>query len=164
MSSKSFRPLLRIRNTSIDGTRTLIHGLSQIKGVGRRFAQACVRVLGYDPATRTGELSDREVAEIEEIIQNPVEKGIPGWLVNRQHDLRTGKDRHLTSTEVDLVLKMDVDRMMRTRSWKGIRHYLGLKVRGQHTRTTGRKGLVIGFSRKKAKQEAKAKAKKKKEA
>ncbi|TLX95508.1 MAG: 30S ribosomal protein S13, partial [Thaumarchaeota archaeon] len=30
------------------------------------------------------------------------------------------------------------------RSWKGIRHALGLKVRGQRTRTTGRKGRTVG--------------------
>ncbi|MHA1731504.1 MAG: 30S ribosomal protein S13 [Promethearchaeota archaeon] len=148
-ASSSFRSLLRIRNTSVDGTRTLAHGLSMIKGVGRRLAQAVIRVAGFDPSVRTGELSDRDIARIEEIIANPVEHGIPNWMVNRKHDLRTGEDRHITSTELDLVLKMDLDRMKRTRSWKGIRHERGLKVRGQRTRTTGRKGLVVGVFRKK---------------
>jgi small subunit ribosomal protein S13 len=46
---------------------------------------------------------------------------------------------------------MDVDRMKRMRSWKGIRHMYNLKVRGQHTRTTGRKGLVVGYYRAKQK-------------
>ncbi|RLG67635.1 30S ribosomal protein S13, partial [archaeon] len=31
---------------------------------------------------------------------------------------------------------------------KGVRHALGLKVRGQRTRTTGRKGKTIGVVRK----------------
>ncbi|MHA1858204.1 MAG: 30S ribosomal protein S13, partial [Candidatus Thorarchaeota archaeon] len=34
--------------------------------------------------------------------------------------------------------------------WRGIRHALGLKVRGQHTRTTGRRGATVGVSRKKS--------------
>ncbi|RLG48363.1 MAG: 30S ribosomal protein S13, partial [Thermoproteota archaeon] len=33
--------------------------------------------------------------------------------------------------------------------WKGIRHALGLKVRGQRTRTTGRRGRTVGYQRKK---------------
>ena len=31
--------------------------------------------------------------------------------------------------------------------WKGIRHKLGLKVRGQRTVTTGRIGFTIGVSK-----------------
>ncbi len=34
------------------------------------------------------------------------------------------------------------------RTWKGIRHSLGLKVRGQRTRTTGRKGRAVGVAKK----------------
>ena len=41
--------------------------------------------------------------------------------------------------------------MKRIRSWKGIRHMFHLKVRGQHTRTTGRTGLVVGYLRGKKK-------------
>ena len=45
---------------------------------------------------------------------------------------------------MDLALKGDIDRESNQRSWKGIRHALGLKVRGQRTRTTGRKGRTVG--------------------
>jgi small subunit ribosomal protein S13 len=34
------------------------------------------------------------------------------------------------------------------RTWKGIRHSLGLKVRGQRTRTTGRSGKAVGVKKK----------------
>ncbi len=40
--------------------------------------------------------------------------------------------------------------MKKLRSWKGIRHNLGLKVRGQRTRTTGRLGLTVGVTKGKA--------------
>ena len=33
---------------------------------------------------------------------------------------------------------------------KGLRHYFGLKVRGQHTNSTGRRGKTVGVSRTKA--------------
>jgi small subunit ribosomal protein S13 len=41
--------------------------------------------------------------------------------------------------------------MKRIKSYKGVRHHLGLKVRGQRTRSTGRHGLVVGVVRAKQK-------------
>ncbi|HMF32814.1 MAG TPA: 30S ribosomal protein S13 [Candidatus Lokiarchaeia archaeon] len=147
--SPTFRPLLRVRNTSIDGNQKIAQSLSGIKGVGRRFAQAVLRVAGYDEEMRAGNLSDKDITKLETIIQNPLQYGIPVWMVNRQKDLRTGANLHISGTDVDLLLKMDIDRMKRTRSWKGVRHHLNLKVRGQRTRTTGRSGLIVGVVRKK---------------
>jgi small subunit ribosomal protein S13 len=48
------------------------------------------------------------------------------------------------------MIKNDVDRMKKTHSTKGIRHHLGLRVRGQRTRTTGRGGKTVGVQWKKA--------------
>ncbi|TMI37957.1 30S ribosomal protein S13, partial [Candidatus Bathyarchaeota archaeon] len=45
-------------------------------------------------------------------------------------------------------IKSDVDLMKDIRSWKGVRHSLGLKVRGQRTRTTGRSGKAVGVKKK----------------
>ena len=39
--------------------------------------------------------------------------------------------------------------MKKTHSVKGVRHQLGLRVRGQRTRTTGRGGKSVGVQRKK---------------
>ena len=39
--------------------------------------------------------------------------------------------------------------MYKIRCNKGIRHKWGLKVRGQHTKTTGRRGKTVGVERKK---------------
>ncbi len=107
-----------------------------------------------DEDMRAGNLSEKDVSKLEQIMADPIKFGIPRWMVNRQKDLRTGEDRHISSTDLALVLKIDVDRMKKTRSWKGVRHHLNLKVRGQHTRTTGRSGLVLGVARKKKGQQA----------
>ncbi|MEM1533417.1 MAG: 30S ribosomal protein S13, partial [Desulfurococcaceae archaeon] len=37
-----------------------------------------------------------------------------------------------------------IEREKRIKSYRGIRHSLGLKVRGQRTRTTGRIGGTVG--------------------
>ena len=143
-----FRNLLRILGTSIEGHRKIAFGLSQIRGVGRRLAQAVVRVAGMDPDLRIGLITEKEQQKLVDIIKEPVKYGIPKWMVNRQKDIRTGEYRHISGTDLELLLKYDIDKMKRTRSWKGIRHMYGLKVRGQRTRTTGRRGLVVGYYRK----------------
>jgi len=43
--------------------------------------------------------------------------------------------------------------MRETRSWKGERHARGLKVRGQRTKTTARKGRSVGVSRARVRQQ-----------
>jgi small subunit ribosomal protein S13 len=70
--------------------------------------------------------------------------GIPAWALNRRKDPETGSNFHLMGSDLDFVLKADIDRERFVGSWRGIRHSLGLKVRGQRTRTTGRKGRTIG--------------------
>ncbi|MHA1519235.1 MAG: 30S ribosomal protein S13 [Promethearchaeota archaeon] len=147
-----FQNLLRLIGTSIEGHRKIAFGLSQIRGVGLRLADAVVRVSGLDPELRIGLLTEPEQQQLVEIIRNPVKHGIPKWMVNRQKDLRTGENRHITGNDLVLVTKMDIDRMKRVRSWKGIRHMYNLKVRGQRTRTTGRHGLVVGYLRKQLKE------------
>ena len=60
----------------------------------------------------------------------------------------SGKMMHLIGSDLDFAHKNDIDRLRRIKSWRGTRHTLGLKVRGQHTRTTGRGGMAVGVSRK----------------
>ncbi|MBD3352516.1 MAG: 30S ribosomal protein S13 [Candidatus Lokiarchaeota archaeon] len=157
IKNTEFRSLIRMIGTSLEGDRLIENGISQIKGVGRRIAQAIVRVAGIDPNTRIGMLTEDQCEELEKMIKNPTKFGIPHWMVNRQKDLKTGEDRHVSGTDINLMLKIDIDRMKRTNSWKGIRHKLGLKVRGQRTRCTGRSGLTVGYYRKKAKEKEKKK-------
>jgi len=145
----TYRNLVRIMSTNVDGDRQIAFGLSMINGVGRRIADAVVRVSKIHHQTRIGSLTDEQIRLLEDILKNPTAHGIPVWMVNRQHDLRTGVNRHVTGTELDLVHRQDIERMRALKSWKGVRHALGLKVNGQRTRCTGRHGLVIGYLRKK---------------
>jgi len=127
----------------------LIYGLNEVRGIGTRFAQAIVRVSGFDPRMRTGFLTDSQIEKLETIAKEPLKYGIPAWMLNRRKDYRTGEDRHITSSDLAYINKLDIDRMRRIKCWKGIRHALNLKVRGQRTRTTGRSGLIVGVTRKK---------------
>jgi small subunit ribosomal protein S13 len=95
-----------------------------------------------------GFLSSAEVEKIEDTLKNPVKYDIPLWLLNRRKDRETGNDLHLLGSDLLLQTKNDIDQMKKIRSWKGFRHSYGLKVRGQRTRTTGRKGKAIGVRKK----------------
>ncbi len=144
---ESFKHIVRIAGTDCDGSKKVVYGLVQVKGVGVNLARAIVNMLGIDPEMRLGYLSDDQVKKIEEILSNPVEHGIPPWMVNRQKDLETGKYLHLIGADLVLTQRADIERMIKMKCWKGVRHSLGLKVRGQRTRTTGRKGITVGVKR-----------------
>jgi len=146
--SKEFNYIVRLHGTNIDGTKTVPYAISGIKGVGVRFARVITSKLKLDPTLRLGSLSESDIRKLEQAIEDPEGIGIPNWLMNRQKDPWEGDDLHLLSSDLDLRVKDDIELMKETRSWKGERHRLGLKVRGQHTKTTARKGRSVGVSRK----------------
>jgi len=146
--SKEFRHIVRIAEKDLDGTLKVAYALSNVKGVGVNLADAVVKKAGIDPNKRLGFLSEAEVREIEEIIKNLPQHGMPSWLLNRRKDLETGKNLHLVGSDLVLRTKMDVELMKKIKSWRGYRHAYGLKVRGQRTRTTGRTGKTVGVRKK----------------
>jgi small subunit ribosomal protein S13 len=145
--SKELRTLIRVLGQDIDGTKTVVYALAQVKGVGRNLAYAIVKALNLDPNMRFGYLSDKDIKRIEDAVRNPLQYGVPSWLLNRQKDPERGTDSHLIGSDLILRIKTDIDLMKKIRCWKGIRHMLGLKVRGQRTKTTGRKGMAVGVRR-----------------
>jgi small subunit ribosomal protein S13 len=145
MSTREFKEIVRIAGTDCDGKRKVLDGLSMIKGVGWTLARAICIALNIPVDTRLGYLTEEEVARIEAALNNPESLNIPAWMLNRRRDPLTGESRHLITSELELTQKMDIERMIKMKSWKGVRHSLGLKVRGQRTRTTGRTGPPVGF-------------------
>jgi len=134
----------------LDGSKKLIYGLTKIRGIGVGLSNAIARAASIKPDVRIGQLSEEEVDKIEDVISDPLKFGIPPRLVNRRKDLETGRDLHLVGPDLALRVKTDIDFMKDLRTWKGIRHSLGLKVRGQRTKTTGRTGKAVGVKKKAA--------------
>lgn len=143
-----FRYIVRIANTDLDGDKAVVLALTQIKGIGNRTAEVITRELGVPSSTKIGTLSEEKTDEIAKLLTEFSEKA-PSWLLNRQNDFETGEDLHLISTEVALTLRDDINLLKKIRSYRGIRHESGHKVRGQRTRSNGRTGLTLGVSRKK---------------
>ncbi|MDH5448062.1 MAG: 30S ribosomal protein S13 [Candidatus Bathyarchaeota archaeon] len=146
--SKEFRHITRIVETDLDGTLKVARAISKIKGIGISMANTIVKKGEINPEIRLGFLSDQDLEKLEDIIENPTKYDLPEWLFNRQKDLETGKNLHLTGSDLVLQTKTDINLLKATKSWKGYRHSYGLKVRGQRTKTTGRKGKAIGVKKK----------------
>lgn len=85
-----------------------------------------------------GELTTEELERIVTIIQNPTQYKIPSWFLNRQRDIVDGKDSQILANALDNKLREDLERLKKIRAHRGLRHYWGLRVRGQHTKTTGK--------------------------
>eukprot|EP01016_Furgasonia_blochmanni_P053571 TRINITY_DN867_c0_g1_i5.p2 TRINITY_DN867_c0_g1~~TRINITY_DN867_c0_g1_i5.p2 ORF type:complete len:226 (-),score=85.22 TRINITY_DN867_c0_g1_i5:230-826(-) len=144
-----FKFIHRVFNTNIDGRRKLAFALRGIKGIGRRFAHVVVKKARLNVNQRAGELSENDLQKIQDIIIDPVANGIPKWFLNRQRDFKDGTWSQSASNILDTRLRDDLERMKKIRCHRGLRHYWGLRVRGQHTKTTGRRGATVGVERKK---------------
>jgi small subunit ribosomal protein S18e len=92
-----------------------------------------------------------KVDRVMSIVQNPRHYKIPDWFLNRQKDIKDGKYSQVTSNALDNKFREDLERLKKIRSHRGLRHYWGVRVRGQHTKTTGRRGRTVGVAKKKAK-------------
>ncbi len=146
--STEFRHIVRLIGSDLEGTTSVAYALTQIRGINIRLANAIVKKANIPLEKRVGFLSDTEIRRIEDIVRNLEDHDLPVWLLNRRKDLDTGKDIHLTTSDLDLQIKADIEAMKSTRSWRGYRHAYGLKVRGQRTRTTNRKGKAVGVRKK----------------
>jgi len=147
MSEEAYKHIVRIAGIDVKGDLPVAYALAKVKGIGYHTGLVIARKLGLDPMKRIGYVSDEVIERLEEVVSDITKLGFPPWYLNRRKDYKTGEDRHLIGADLIYEAREDIERMMRTRSWKGIRHQLGLKVRGQRTHTTGRLGPVVGVTK-----------------
>ena len=145
--SGQYENLIRILGNDIPGEKKTLIGLTQIRGIGYMFANSILQILKINPDSRIGTLSSDQVSLIEKMIQDPKSQNFPIWFLNRQKDIETGDDLHLLTSDIAFNLRNDVEREKGVFSWRGYRHMYGLKVRGQRTRCTGRKGGAVGVAK-----------------
>lgn len=148
---EDFRYIVRIVNTDLDGNKNIVIALSGVKGVGLRSAEIIARMAGIPRNVKIGDLPEEKTEELEKLIQEYSEKA-PHWMVNRQHDWSSGADLHVVGVDVELNRRDDINLMRMIRSYRGVRHETGQKVRGQRTRANGRSGLTLGVMKRKEQQ------------
>lgn len=108
--------MARIEGVDLPRDKRVEVGLTYLYGIGPSRAQRVLEAAGVNPDTRVKDLTDAEVAQLRELInQNFKVEG----------DLRR---------EVQLHIK----RLIEIGSYRGLRHRRNLPVRGQRTRTNAR--------------------------
>ncbi len=145
--STEFKFIVRLLGKDLNGSRKVIQALSKLKGVGDNLAHYLLISMHIDSKARLGALTDDQISEIEKRLKNSSNLGLPDYMINRRKDLASGSNIHLVGSDLEFSLRTDRERERSMASWRGVRQSLGLKVRGQRTRTSGRKGKTIGVKK-----------------
>jgi small subunit ribosomal protein S13 len=117
----------RIAGIDIPDKKKVLYSLQYIHGIGPKFAQQIVDEAGIDPNMRANQLTEHQVAQINQILDN-------GYLVEGALRRQIGQN---------------IQRLKDIRAYRGDRHRRGLPVHGQRTRCNartrkGRKKTVAG--------------------
>ncbi|KAI8469523.1 MAG: 40S ribosomal protein S18 [Monoraphidium minutum] len=149
ISGDEFQHILRVLNTNVDGKQKVMYAMTSIRGIGRRFSNLVCKKAEVDMRKRAGEITAEELEQMMTIVANPRQYKIPDWFLNRQKDIKDGRFTQITSSSLETKLRDDLERLKKIRNHRGLRHYWGLRVKGQHTKTTGRRGKTVGVAKKK---------------
>ena len=141
-----FKELIRVASTDIPGKKHIYFGLTDIYGVSYSFSNAICHILNLDKRRKIGSLNEKEIKDIEATISHP--EKIPAWARNRRKESETGADVHVIGSQLKLMQELDIRRLKKIRSYRGIRHGLGLPVRGQSTKAHFRHGKAVGVVKK----------------
>ena len=151
LEKPEFRGIVRIAGKDVEGHYTVREALRKVKGVGANLAASISKIvlnLGFVANELVGNLSEEEESKLEEVVKYPHKFGVKWFMLNRPKDVESGESKHLVMSDLGFALKQDLTREREARSYRGWRHSIGQKVRGQHTRTTGRSGMTVGVSKK----------------
>jgi small subunit ribosomal protein S13 len=144
-ADEDIRYFVRIGQTDLDGTKSVERALIEMDGVGRRAARIIADVASVDRSATLGRLDEDTIDSIVDAVEH-FDEHVPEWMTNRRKDFFSGESSHLTGNDVELTRDQDINRMRMIRSYKGIRHERGQKVRGQRTKSTGRTEGTIGVN------------------
>ena len=106
----------RVIGIDIPDKKRLEISLTYIYGLGRRLSNEIIVKLGLNPNMRAENLTEDDIARLNSILQT-------SYVV--EGDLRR-------------QIQNNIKRLISIHSYRGMRHRLGLPVRGQRTRTNAR--------------------------
>lgn len=138
---KTEERIVRILSKDIEGGMKVYPGLTKIKGISWSMSNAACNLLKIDKTKKIGDLTNEEITKITEFFKNPT---APNFVLNRRSDLATGEDMHLIGVNLELKQEFDIKRLKKIKSYRGLRHVLGLPSRGQRTKGNFRKNRRKG--------------------
>lgn len=108
--------MARIAGVDLPREKRIEIGLTYIFGIGLSTSRKILETTGINPDTRVKNLTDEESQKLRAELENHYKV---------EGDLRR-------------EISMNIKRLMDINCYRGIRHRLGLPVRGQHTKTNAR--------------------------
>lgn len=122
----------RIKGVDIPNEKRIEASLTYIQGIGFSVARKVLEIAKVSPDKRAKDLTDSEIADI----SNAISKiGVP------------------IEGELHRIVTSNIRRLKEIKSYRGLRHHLGLPVRGQRTKTNARtrkgKKKTVGGQKKK---------------
>ncbi len=108
--------MARIAGVDLPRNKRMEIALTYIYGIGRNRATKILTQAGLDPAKRSDDLTESDVAKIRDVLE-------ANYKV--EGDLRK-------------EIAMNIKRLMDLGTYRGLRHRRGLPVRGQRTHTNAR--------------------------
>jgi len=146
MTEQKENRVVRILSKDIEGKVQLYPGLTQIKGVSWTLSNAACQLLKIDKKKTIGTLTEEEIKKISEFLKNP---DVPKYILNRRQDFESGEDKHLIGVDLELTTEFDIKRLKKIKNYRGLRHMVGLPMRGQRTKSNFRKNRRKGAGIKK---------------
>lgn len=106
----------RIIGIDIPDNKRLEISLMYIYGIGRKLSNDIIKKLGLDPNMRAQKLTEDDIAKLNHLLQN----------------------EYMVEGDLRRQIQNNIKRLVSIHSYRGMRHRLGLPVRGQRTRSNSR--------------------------
>ncbi len=106
----------RVAGVDIPGNKRTVIALTYIYGIGRTSAERICQMAGIDQDVRAKDLSEDELSRIASVIDK----------------------NFMIEGELRRLVAQNISRLREIGCYRGIRHRVGLPVRGQRTRTNAR--------------------------
>jgi small subunit ribosomal protein S13 len=124
--------MARISGVTIPDNKQVQIALTYVYGIGLRASNDILKAAKVEPTVRTKDLTDSEVARIQDIISNS----------------------YTVEGDLQRIVTGNIKRLQEINSYRGLRHKSHLPTRGQRTRTNARtrrgKKVTVGGTAKKA--------------
>ena len=105
----------RLSGIDIPNEKRIDISLTYIYGIGEKVAHDILKIAKVDPSIRTKNLPGEELKNIQAAIETMPTEG-----------------------ELRKVIRDNIETLKRIQAYRGVRHSMGLPVRGQRTRTNAR--------------------------
>ena len=145
------RNVIRVAEADLNADEKVESSIRNIKGIGFTLSKIIVDKCGFHEK-KLIDLTQDEIDKLEALVKSP---DVDSWLLNNRQYTKTGENAHFVSSELFFVQNSFISEMKKMKSYKGVRHILRLPVRGQRTKSSFRKSLGVGVSRKAVKSEKK---------